>query len=95
MSYQIHIVCLCFQEYSFKAMLWLLKINALAFLLILFNCLEVIALHCFLICFAQTKLTLFIFFNNWLSKGKRKFSASKDVFSCNTLREIKVTIFFP
>ena len=25
---------------------------------------------CFLIRFAQTKMTLFIFFNNWVSKGK-------------------------
>ena len=47
----------------------------------------------FLICFAQTKIALFTFFNNWLSKGKRKFSASRTVFSCNTLRGNKVTIF--
>ena len=48
---------------------------------------------CFLIRFAQTKMTLFIFFNNWVSKGKRKFSASKALFSCNVLRKNKVTIF--
>ena len=27
----------------------------------------------FLILFAQTKITLFIFFDNWVSKEKRKF----------------------
>ena len=49
--------------------------------------------HYFLIRFTQTKTTLFIFFNNWVSKGKQKFSASRAVFSCNTLRGNKVTIF--
>ena len=46
-----------------------------------------------LIRFAQTKITLFIFFSNWVSKGKRKFSSSRAVLSCNTLYGNKVTIF--
>ena len=46
-----------------------------------------------LIRFAQTKITLLVFFNNWVSKGKRKFSASIPVFLCNMLRGNKVTIF--
>ena len=50
-------------------------------------------LNYFLICFTQTKITSFIFFNNWVSKGKRKFSASRAVFSCKMLRGNKVTIF--
>ena len=37
----------------------------------------------FLIRFPQTKITLFIFFNNWVNKGKKKFSASRAAFSCN------------
>ena len=41
----------------------------------------------------QTKISLFIFFNNWVSKGKRKFSASRAVFSYIMLRENKVAIF--
>ena len=51
------------------------------------------AYGCFLIRFAQAKMTLFIFCNRWVSTGKRKFSASKALFSCNTLRKNKVTIF--
>ena len=47
----------------------------------------------FLICFAQTKKTLFIFFNKWVSKGKRNFSASRALFSCNMLHGNKVTFF--
>ena len=47
----------------------------------------------FLIRFAQTKITLFIFFNNWVSKEKRKFSASRAVFSFNTLPGNKVNNF--
>ena len=50
------------------------------------------SLH-FLICFAQTKITLFIFFYNQVNKGKRKFSASRAMFPCNMLRGDKVTIF--
>ena len=36
----------------------------------------------FLIRFAQTKITLFIFVNNWVIRRKRKFSGSSAVFSC-------------
>ena len=45
---------------------------------------------------SSKKITLFIFFNNWVNKGKRKFSAtraaSRAVFSCNMLRGNEVTI---
>ena len=54
---------------------------------------QFVLLSYFLIRFAQTKITVFIFFNNWVSKGKQKFSASRTVFSCNALRASKVTIF--
>ena len=40
------------------------------------------------------KKTLFIFFSNWVSKGKRKFPASRAVLLCNMLRGNKVTNFF-
>ena len=47
----------------------------------------------FLIRFAETKITYFIFVNNWVIREKQKFSASRVVFSCNKLRGNKVTIF--
>ena len=58
-------------------------------------CFRILAIQCayFLIRFAQTKITLFIFFNNWVNKGKRTFSGSTAVFSCNTFSGNKVTIF--
>ena len=48
---------------------------------------------CFLIRFAQIKIALFIFFNNWVSKGKPKFSASRAVFF-SFLREYDVAKLF-
>lgn len=54
----------------------------------------------FLLGFAQMKITLFIYFNNWENNGKRKFlaiaepcSSSRTVFSCNILLAKKNKIF--
>ena len=43
---------------------------------------------------AQTKILLFISFNNRVSKGKQTFFASSAVFSCNMLHGNKVKISF-
>ena len=42
----------------------------------------------FLIRFAQTKITLFIFWNNWVIKENERF-----LFSCNVLRGNTVKTF--
>ena len=54
----------------------------------------------FLIRFAQTKITLFIFVKNWVVRENESFlivepcsRLSRAVFSCNVLRGKKVTVF--
>ena len=63
------------------------------FLIYIINNLQTLKLFKVFVDYFLTKITLFIFFNNWVSRGKRKFSASRALFLCNILRGNTVAIF--
>ena len=63
------------------------------FLIHIINNLQTLKLFKVFVNYFLTKITLFIFFNNWVSRGKRKFCASRAVFLCNILRGNTVAIF--